>query len=137
MLALGLLVMVLLTLIGLTLSAIRSSEKAALLGPATQVSESLMNRTLYQVANDSPPGTKASFWAASGPSPWLAASETIGGVNYDYVIYANTVSGAGTNRLKKVDVVVSWWNTSSAAGTRQGYGLMQVHASRLLNEGAP
>jgi hypothetical protein len=138
MLAIGLLVMILLTLIGVTMSALRSSEKAALLGPATQVSESIMNRTLYQVANDLPAGTKASFWAASGPAPWRGPTgETIGAVNYEYAIYANTVDGAGNNRLKKVDVVVWWWNSRSSNSSRQGYGRLQVQASRLVNEGAP
>lgn len=130
------------TLVAATITALQSSEKANRLGPATQVSESLMNRTLYQVANDVPAGTKASFWAASGN--WRGPlTETIGGVDYQYVISATTLNDADaggalggpgpSNRVKRVDVVVNWWGTSS----RQGYGKMQVTASRLVNEDGP
>ncbi|MBI3927616.1 MAG: hypothetical protein HY319_18900 [Armatimonadetes bacterium] len=144
MIAIGVLTMILLTLIGLSTSAIRSNEKAALLGPATQVSDSLMNRTLYQVDNDLPAGTAASFWNASGPAAWRGPTqETIGGVSYEYVIYANTVSETGggplggpvlANRVKKVDILVWWWGSRATGEVRQGYGRMQVQSTRLVNE---
>lgn len=144
-LALALLTMILLTLVGTTISSLRASEKSALLGPATQVSDSLMNRTLYQVANDLPAGSNASFWGAAGL--WRGPiQETIGGVNYEYVIYANTVLDAAggplggaipNNRVKKVDIRVWWWEARSNNGTRQGYGKMEVQASRLVEEHAP
>lgn len=143
--AVGLLTLVLVTLIAAIITTLQSSEKANLLGPATQVSESLMNRTLYQVTNDVPAGTKASFWAASGV--WRGPiTETIGGVDYEYVISATTLNdadaggplggpGAG-NRVKRVDIAVNWWN-SRATNSRQGQGKMQVTATRLVNEDGP
>ena len=99
-LAMALLAMILLALVGTTISSLRASEKSALLGPATQVSDSLMNRTLYQ---------------AGGP---------LGGA-------------IPNNRVKKVDILVWWWEARSNNGQRQGYGKMQVQASRLVEEHAP
>lgn len=141
MLAVGLLALVLITLAAAIMAALRSNEKANLLGPATQVAESLMNRTLYQVTTDTPAGTRASFWGAAGQ--WKGpVTETIGGVDYTYVIYANQVPDAGggplggggaNNHVMKVDLVVWWWN----ARVRQGYGKMEVQATRLVNENGP
>ncbi|MEW6277232.1 MAG: prepilin-type N-terminal cleavage/methylation domain-containing protein [Candidatus Eremiobacterota bacterium] len=144
MLAVGLLALVLLTLVGLTTATVRSNHKAALLGPAAAVAESLLDRTLSDVAADIPPGTRDSFWAASGPGPWKSLSPLDqGGVRYEYAIYAHTVAdvtgtpvGGASNRVKKVDLVLCWWGSAATAGDRNGYGRMQLSASRLVNEGA-
>lgn len=150
LLAVGLLAIVLLTLVALTISTLRSNQKAALLGPATQVADTLLSQRLYQVENDTPAGTRDAFWNASGV--WLDSSVdgkiNTGGVSYDYVIYANTVLDAGGvplgtaagepgNRVKKVDLILWWYDTRAQQGTRQGMGKLELQATRLVNESQP
>ncbi|GMU56180.1 MAG: hypothetical protein AMXMBFR33_53260 [Candidatus Xenobia bacterium] len=137
MLAVGLLALLVLTLAGLTLSAIRSNEKAARLDPATEVLESVLDESVYQVTWDSPAGTRASFWGAAGT--WQGPlTRTVGGTRYEYTLYANNVPGfAAGNRLKKLDIVLWWWDSRSSGGTRQGYGKMQLEASRVVHETPP
>ncbi|MEW6281945.1 MAG: hypothetical protein AB1758_25295 [Candidatus Eremiobacterota bacterium] len=147
LLAVGLLALVLLTLIAMTTSAIRSNQKAVLLGPANQLAESLMSRTLYEVENDIPPGTRDNFWNYAGATPWKTnpvPPPKIGDTAYEWAIYAQTVTdtsgaplGGPDNRVKKVDIVIWWWDSKSTGGTRKGYGRMELQASRLVNEVAP
>ncbi len=150
MLAVGLLSIVLLTLVALTISTLRSNQKATLLGPATQVAETLLSQRIYQVENDTPAGTRAAFWAASGV--WLDSTTdgqiVNGGVTYDYVIYANTVldssgvplgtaAGEPGNRVKKVDLILWWYDTRAQQGTRKGMGKLELQATKLVNESDP
>lgn len=138
MLAVGLLTIVILALVALTTSSLRANEKAARVGPAGQVAESLLNKAIYDAQNDSPPGARAAFWAANGPLH-PAQQTSVGGVLYDYTVYAESIpAGTGPgNRLKKVDVQLSWFNTAGTGGVRAGYGKMELHATRLVNELAP
>ncbi|MBI3924459.1 MAG: hypothetical protein HY319_02870 [Armatimonadetes bacterium] len=144
-----LLTLIILMLVGLTTSALHSNEKAARLGQATDVAESLLSRTLYDVEWDLPAGTRSSFWAASGGSAWRPATKvTLGGTEYEVTVYVDTVSDTGGtpvgtvageagNRVKKVDLVLNWWDSRQAGGQRQGYGRLEIQATRLVNEVAP
>lgn len=133
----------LLTLVALTLSTLRSNQKATLLGPAARAAKTLLNESLYQVEFDRPAGTRYAFWSTNGV--WRDSSLSSGGVDYQYVIYANTVvdsSGAPLganlgNRVKKVDLVLWWYNTRPRQGTREGMGRLELQASRLVNETPP
>lgn len=148
--AVGLLAIVLLTLVAMTMSTIRSNQKATLLGPATQVAEKLLNERLYQVEFDTPAGTRDAFWNVNGVWKDSAVDGQVsaGGVTYEYVIYANTVLDAGGvalgtvanepgNRVKKVDLVLWWYDTRAQQGQRQGMGKLELQASRLINETPP
>lgn len=150
LLAVGLLSIVVLTLVALTISTLRSNQKAALLGPATQVAETMLNQRLYQVDHDVPAGTRDAFWAASGvwQDSTVDGQLVSGGVTYDYVIYANTVldpsgvplgtaAGEPGNRVKKVDLILWWYDTRAQGGSRQGMGKLELQATRLINESQP
>lgn len=139
LIAVGLLAVVILAIAALTISAVRSNQKAAMLGPASQVTDTLVNQTIYQVDSDVPAGTRASFWGHNGAAPWMSDSLTAGGVDYDYIIYLNDVPGFPNpgNRVKKMDLVLWWWDSRSQSGDRQGYGRLQMRATRLVNEVAP
>lgn len=139
--------MIILSLVALTVSSIRSDEKAALIGPAGQVAESVLDRVIYNAERDIPAGNRAAFWAASGT--YLTGQQIrLGGVDYTYSVFAETVSdptgvpigtasGEPGNRLKKVDLQLNWFNTAGSAGFRQGYGKMELQITRLVNEVAP
>jgi hypothetical protein len=43
-----------------------------------------------------------------------------------------TAGGGTENRLKKVDIIVTWWGSHSQE--HQGYGKLQVKQSRLVSE---
>lgn len=138
LLAVGLLALVILTLAALITSAIRSNEKGTRTAQAVDVADALLARRLYDVEWDLPPGTRDAFWAASGA--WLPpTTATMGGVDYQYTVFADTVAGVGGagNRLKKVDLVMSWWDSGQGGGQRQGYGRLEVQASRLVSEVEP
>ncbi|MBI3925132.1 MAG: hypothetical protein HY319_06295 [Armatimonadetes bacterium] len=149
LLAVLLLTLIILMLVGLTTSALRSEEKAARLGRASDVAESLLARTVYDVQWDLPAGTRSSFWSAAGGTAWLGPTTvTLGGVEYDYTVYADTVadtvgtplgtvSGEPGNRVKKVDLVLTWWDSGESGGQRQGYGRLELQATRLVNEVGP
>jgi len=136
-LAIGLVAVVILTVVGLTLAAIRSNTKAAVLGQATQVSDTLLKETIYGVENDLPPGTRASFWAAAGP--WIPPKRvTMGGTEYEYNISVNPVGGFATpNRLAKVELHLFWWDSAAQGGEREGYGRLELHVARLVHEVGP
>ncbi|MEW6282262.1 MAG: hypothetical protein AB1758_26890 [Candidatus Eremiobacterota bacterium] len=142
----SLLTMIILVLVMLGISTLRSSEKAARIGPATQVAEALLSEVLYDVENDDPPGTKASFWASTAGVPWRSAVPiTVGGVKYEYTLYADlvtdvggvpvgTLAGEPGNRVMKADLVLTWWDSGSSGGVRKGYGKLETTASRIVNE---
>ncbi|MCE7870855.1 hypothetical protein DYH09_10800 [bacterium CPR1] len=146
-LAVGLLAVLLLTLVALTLSTLRSNQKAALLGPASRAAKTLLNETLYQVELDRPAGTRDSFWSTNGlwRDSAVEGAFSSGGIDYQYAIYANTVfdsSGAPLgkdpgNRVKKVDLVLWWYSTRPQQGYREGMGRLELQASRLVNEIPP
>ena len=148
-LAVGLLAMVILALAMLGISTIRSSEKAARFSQASQVGSSLITRILYDVECDQPPGTRDAFWDHVGPAPWQAVTPvTVGGVEYEYEVFAETVletsgvasgtvAGEPGNRVKKVDLVMTWMDSRSTGGFRRGYGRLELQLSRLVNERGP
>lgn len=142
--ACGVLALTVLVLLALNLSAIRSNEKAALFEGANRAAESLLAQRLYAVENDLPAGTRNAFWSATSASPWIPPTTIkLGGVEYEYSITVDTVKGpSGTeigtvagepgNRLKKVDVTLKWWG-----GQHNGYGRLELHSTRIVNETTP
>ena len=135
--AVGLLVLVVLTILAISLSTIRTNQKADLLDHASQVADRLIKETIYGIENDLPAGMTAGFWAASGQ--WVAPTPlTVGGVDYEYSISVSPVgSFLAPNRLKKVDLQLWWWDSRSQGGEREGYGRMELHTSRVVHEVAP
>lgn len=139
MVAAGLLAVVLLALMGLITSTLSINQKASLLGPATQVCDSLIQRTIYQVSDDSPAGTHDSFWNHSAATPWRGPlQENIGGVDYKYVLYASDAKDTGGvplggtapgNRVKKLDLDLWWWDRQ-----KSHYGRLEIQGTRLVHE---
>ena len=104
---------------------------------ATQVADRELNRAIVAVMCDNPTGTRSRFWSmeyAYPGQPFLTGVTSVGRNEFKYSIYATTVMGLGSaasnNRVKMVEVYVSWWE-----GERQGYGELRIHSYRLFNEG--
>ncbi len=87
-----------------------------------EAAERELARWIYAAQSDTPGGTRASFWNSAPPGPWRNGSLKMGNTDFTYAIYAETLNYAGgstnvgmgtaatANRLKKVDIVVWWWD---------------------------
>lgn len=122
----------LLTLVSVCGLGLRANKKSLYALTAAQVAERQLDRWISRaVVNDEPSGARRQFWTDEGL--WKQGEETIGGVKYEYRISIRTVPGAGdavpNNRLKKVDIEVSWLE-----GEREGLGRLKEFGYRLVNE---
>ena len=145
--SLAILAVAFLSMISIASLALRSQAKSQTNQTAVQVAHRQINRAIIQVQSDTPAGSYSKFWTSDFPcptTPWTVGNDTVGSTPYSYAVYASTVtnsSGAplgGTvppsgpgNRMKQVDVVVTWWSTD---GSREGYGRLQTQMTRLINE---
>lgn len=141
LLAIGLLVILLITVALMTILGLRSNQKSLNHDQALQVAEKQLERVLETARLDQPPGTRAGFWGSDSPlTPYERDVTRLGNTDYTYAIYTQTVQdlttgsalGGADNRVKKVDVVVWWYDSDQSS--RQGYGRLSVRASRLTNE---
>jgi Tfp pilus assembly protein PilV len=137
LLSLGFITTVVLIVMGLTTTLHRSGQESADRVTAATIAETEIQRAINAGQSDN------SFWAAdhTGP-PYSSGAVTIKGTDFDYVVTAVTVMDGGVpvghgtglteNRLKKVDIIVTWWE--SATTERAGYGKLEFKASRLVSE---
>lgn len=142
LLAIALFAVAILSIVALSLSVLRTDRKTVDTGVAHSVARQVLLRSLEQVRTDQPGGSKVNFWNNNYVTqPFLKGKQNSNGTDFEYSIYAETVvstsaspvGGAVTgNRLKKVDVIVWWWNSDRA--TRTGYGKLQISTSRLVSE---
>lgn len=142
LIALAILGIGMLGLISVCSVGLQANKKSLTMLTAEQVADRQINRNITKaVVNDEPPGARDRFWRADYPyptTPWVTGVEKVGTTEYKYALYATTVdavaggelgSGVEDNRLKKVDIVVTWWGEQ-----RQGYGTLRVNGYRLINE---
>ncbi len=124
MVALGLLVVVVLAVLALGLSALRTTSKSTSSQVAAQVLHRELSRAIYAA-----PGDK-DFWLADYQDPpWKDGSVKVGADVFNFAIYTQTVTGTTPNRLKKVDAIVRWRD-----GGHTGYGELMTRGSQLVNE---
>lgn len=145
LLALGVVVLTILATTAFTIAVLRATQKTTDQPVGTLVAERLLSEEIYRAQSDSPPGARASFW----DNDWVSTPFRTGTVrrnetDYQYWIYAETVNDLTTgqplgnggtvtnNRVKKVDIAVSWFGAQG--GTRGGYGRLLRTATRLVNE---
>jgi hypothetical protein len=129
--------------VGLVLfSILRTDRKTVDTSVGGLVARQVLDRAIDRVRADQPAGTKAQFWGGSFvTTPFEAGNLTNNGTSFHYEVRAETVqdttgtdvgSTLPSNRLKKVDVVVTWWG--SEQHDRSGYGELRVETSRLVGE---
>ncbi|MBI3927343.1 MAG: hypothetical protein HY319_17530 [Armatimonadetes bacterium] len=145
LLAVGLLVVAILAVAALTISAVRSSQEAGDQPIGKLAAQRLMEEAIYQVQNDQPSGAKSAFWSGNfSVVPWEEGTHRTNATTFTYAIYAQTVddsmvggalgtsTGMADNRVKWVDVVVTWFDADREG--RTGYGRLQAESTRLVNE---
>lgn len=137
-LAVGLITVAILFLVGLSTATLRASDKSSKLYPGYQVARKELDRVCSSAAGD------PNFWLQDYlATPWESGSIRVGTTEFNFEIFARTLldestsaplgtSTSANNRVKKVDIVVSW-----SGGERQGQGQLRVRASQLVNEEAP
>lgn len=124
----------LLTLLGALLSVKRASLKTAESERAAALADQLVERTVREVARRD----NEAFWGAADDSSWKAGQDG----EFRYEVTSRQImarsggalgmsTGASDNNLRCIYVKVWWWSTE--AGSRQGYGQLQVTTSRLIN----
>jgi Tfp pilus assembly protein PilV len=137
--ALGLFAVCILTVLALSISIARSNQEGEDTGVAGTVANGLVEELVDRVRADQPPGLKADFW---DNDYWEEGTFLNNGTEYQYKISGSTVQDTGGvdignlapgNRLKKVDIVVYWWDSETT--DRQGYGRLEMRNTRLVSEG--
>lgn len=143
--SLGIMAIALLALVTVLVTGLRAEDNSTQRKAGQDVAERVLGRTLGKLKQLSE-AENNDFWNRehSAPSdPWLAGVEKRDGYDYHYKIFSSTVVNKSTgqpfgeahgyefNRLKKVDVVVSW----SAGPGRAEDDLSRVSISRLVNRG--
>jgi type II secretory pathway pseudopilin PulG len=140
--ALGLIAVAILSVLALSISVARTSQEGVDQSVGGLVATQLLDSMIDKLRADPPPGGLRKKFLDNDDSSKSFDSGTIvnNGTEYAYEIFATTVrktdgsplGEAVGRRLKKVDVVVSWWDTKDTQ--RQGYGKLQFFQSRLVGE---
>lgn len=140
--SLGLFAVAILAVLALSLSAARGNQKGFDTSVGSVVAVQLVDSLINQLKADEPAGVYDDFWDNDFSStPYLTGSLVNNGTEFQYTILARTVvdssgteigSAVNSNRLKKVDIAVYWWDSETQ--NRQGYGNLKVVNSRLISE---
>lgn len=131
-----------LALMALILSTLRAGQKSSDRPVGLLAADSALDYWLSEVKVNYPNEPAATFWNTTNSvsTPWRSGKVNINNTEFIYSLYAEnidlqpstgkTLTIAGVpNRLKKVDVVVWWWD-----GQRQGYGQLRCSKSKVVNE---
>ncbi len=139
--AIVILSVVLLSLIAVLGSSLKSDRKAFLMSGAANLADSELDRLLQSVKSDQPAGTRAQFWDSDHPSsgePLRSGQVTVSHIQYSFAIYCQTVLdtsgtpvGDPNHRLKQVDIVVDWYRSTTA---KLGQGETTYRQRRLFSE---
>lgn len=136
-----LMTVIILVLIGLSISLLRGTQKASDTTVAQVASEHILNSLIYDVQPGSP--GYSTFWTPSSFS--RPGTYRMNRTDFSYQIDATSVvDGSGTpvgngfaqNRLKQVQLSIYWWDSDQQTSSRDGYGKLEFHTIRLLAEGA-
>lgn len=141
-LALGLLAVAIMSIMGLSISALRTDSKAMETSAGRLIADQVVKRLGDQLRADTT--IRGDFLSGEfvGP-PWDKGTITNNHTVFNYQVFASTVRDAAGkplgweaegNRLKKVDVEV-WW-TDETDRARQGYGRLEVRTTQLISEAA-
>jgi hypothetical protein len=141
-LSLGFFAIVVLVLIALSITVLRTDSKALETSAGSLVADRLMAQTIAGLKADDPAGIRDEFLSAEpSANPWRQGQVTNHHTIFYYTITVSTVKDgagqplgaeAGGNRLKKMDVHVRWAGQDRSG--RTGFGQLEVWAAQLVNE---
>ncbi|MFN8606666.1 MAG: hypothetical protein U0931_03980 [Vulcanimicrobiota bacterium] len=127
LLALALAVIVVLTLVGLSLTALSGSQKSGDLTAAQSLCHQWLEEEIYRSQAD----TGALLWSANSDLiPYQSRQTRLGNVEYSAAYYALDVTDSAMPNLRRCRLRVSWWGGAEA---RQGYGRLYTEALRYVS----
>ncbi|MCD4784384.1 MAG: type II secretion system GspH family protein [Candidatus Eremiobacteraeota bacterium] len=127
MIAVSIIATALLLFIGVFFSMFKSSQKGVDLTAGIVVAESALSEYLYDRQEMS--GGLSTNLVDNVGSP-ITGTTTLNKTIFTYEI---TCQDVGTGNLKKIDVVVWWWqDTALKKEFKSGYGKLNVSISRLI-----
>lgn len=130
-----------LSIIALSTAALSGDQKAEMRQVALALADAELNRFAKEVSVANSAARNA-FWASndgaytgSGTHSSLGANNTEFTLEYRFITLMAAGDTLGSerpnNRLRKVDLAVSWWNGESG---KPGYGQLSVKTTRLVRE---
>jgi len=130
-LALALAVIGLLSLVAISLAALKSNRKAT----DTSVGFLLAEQTAEQIVYGMQCNTSAPIWSHTLPAEYSTDSVSVSNQSFSIVVYArDPIGGLSTpNRLKRIEVVTRWWDAGSG-GNRAGMGRLEARTVRIVRE---
>ncbi|ODT72645.1 hypothetical protein ABS71_07660 [bacterium SCN 62-11] len=141
--AVALLAIMILGVMALSISVLKTERKANDLTAGKLVAQSVMSQLLDKLRSDTPAGVRATFMAYNTANvAFDSGTVVVQRTSYQYNVFVSTVTDSAgnpvggalsSNRLKNVEIQVSWWN--GAAQNRAGYGSLKTSLSQLVAEG--
>ena len=133
-------VAILLTL-GIFMSGVKGSQKGQDLSAGVLVAKSVLNEEMLKIQTGA--GTISSATFFSQDTPTITGQRVVGTTTFDYEIRHSLVNDIGgtpigdglpLNRVKKVDILVTW--TDNPGDSSVGQGLLKVGHSKFINQRA-
>ena len=130
-------------LIGVFTTGMKANRKSVDLTAGTLVAEEIISQELYGILSDA---TKSNdfFNKPDNKSEYVKGVKYHNNTKFTYKMYVSDVKNMGdagnSNKMKKVDVQVWWWNDDGSdisdqqASFRAGYGVVSVGLTRLVNQ---
>lgn len=131
LLALALAVIGLLSLVAISLAALKANRKAT----DTSVGFLLAEQTAEQMVYAMQSNTSAPIWSHALPGEYSNDAITISNQSFQLVVYARDPIGGLTtpHRLKRIEVVTRWWDAGSGR-SRAGMGRLEARTVRIVRE---
>ncbi len=139
--ALALVSVAILSVLALSISVARMNQESVDQGVGGLVATQILDGLVEKMRADPSGPLRRDFLEEEHTSTPFAEGKVVNnGTEFEYEVFARTVlntdgdpvGGAIGRRLKKVDVVLSWWDSKDTQ--RQGYGKLQLTHSRLVGE---
>ena len=130
-LALALAVIALLSLVAISLAALKSNRKAT----DTSVGFLLTEQTAEQIVYGMQSNTAAPIWNHNLPGEYSTDAVSVSNQTVDIIVYARDPIAGLTppNRLKRIEVITRWWDAASG-GNRVGMGRLEARTVRIVRE---
>ena len=133
--------MAILSVLALSITVARTNQESVDQSVGNLVATQILDGLVDELRAAPPSGRKSNFLNNDHTtSPFDSGQITNNGTEYEYEIFTMNITKADgsvlgedvNRRLKKVDVIISWWDSKDTQ--RQGYGKLQFAQTRLIGE---
>lgn len=126
----ALVTVVLLSLVALSLAALKSNRKATDSSTGQLVAEQRMDQLIYGMQADA----TLAIWNHNLPTAYSVDQVNLSNTDFLVAVYARDPDPTlvAPNRLKRLEVVASWWGGDSS--NRAGMGQLRARFVRIVRE---